>query len=231
MSRQARYFPSRIGDQIIWLRNFRNKIGTYTAALGYVAADITAIVADVDQVVYQLDTINDAAEQFRLSISARIRLILDGPENLPLSPMPVFNPPAGPAAVAPGALKRLFRFVKNLKTRPGFTEPIGEDLGVIGDEDSTERSGADIPEATAEARSGEVLLKFIKHGHMGVWIESQTAADTAWDYLLIDTTSPYNDTRPLRIPGQPEKRRYRLCYWDGTPTNNWSDIIEVTFGG
>lgn len=104
-------------------------------------------------------------EQFRLSISARIRLILDGPDNLPLPPVPV------------------------------FTEPIGEDLGVIGDEDTTRRNGADIPEVTTEASSGEVLLKFIKHGHMGVWIESQIAADTAWDYLAIDTSSPYNDTR------------------------------------
>lgn len=231
MATRNSYYPARIGDQIIWLRNFRNKLGTYTATLDYAAADITAIVADADQVVFQLDTINSAAEQFRLSISARIRLILDGPENLPLSPVPVFNPPAGPAPVPPGALKRLLRFIKNMKTRTGFTEPIGEDLGIIGDEDTTKRSGADIPEVTAEARSGEVLLKFIKHGHMGVWIESQIAADTAWDYLAIDTSSPYNDTRPLRVPGQPEKRRYRLCYWDGTPTNNWSDILEVTFGG
>ncbi len=97
---------------------------------------------------------------------------------------------------------------------------------MIGAEQTAELSGAETPEVTADA-----LLKFIKHGHMGVWIESQIATDTAWDYLAIDTSSPYNDTRRLRVPGQPEKRRYRLCYWDGQPTNNWSDILEVTFGG
>ncbi|MBC7981385.1 MAG: hypothetical protein H7Y36_12550, partial [Armatimonadetes bacterium] len=111
----------------------------------------------------------------------------------------------------------------------GYTVAIGEDLGIIGEE-STEVPNA-TPRTTAEARSGEVQLRFIKDGHTGVYIESQIGADTTWDYLAIDTTSPYNDSRPLRTPGQPEKRRYRMCFWDGTPTNNWTNIVEVTFGG
>ena len=40
-----------------------------------------------------------------------------------------------------------------------------------------------------------------------------------------------NDTRPLKVAGQPEKRRYRLCFWDGEPTRVWSPVIEVVFGG
>jgi hypothetical protein len=28
-----------------------------------------------------------------------------------------------------------------------------------------------------------------------------------------------------------EKRRYRFCFWDNTPTNNWTATFEVTFGG
>jgi len=176
--------------------------------------------------------VRDAATQFDYAVSAYIRITLDGPANATIPALPTFALPAAPvppAAVAPAALKRVFAFIKNLKTRPAFTEAIGEDLGVVGAE-TTEDSTA-TPPATAEARSGEVVLTFKKRGHMGVWIESQVGTDTTWSYLAIDTSSPYNDTRPLRVPGQPEKRRYRLCYWDGTPTNNWSDILEVTFGG
>jgi hypothetical protein len=33
------------------------------------------------------------------------------------------------------------------------------------------------------------------------------------------------------VPGQPEMRRYRLCYWDNVPSNAFCDTIEVTFGG
>ena len=68
-------------------------------------------------------------------------------------------------------------------------------------------------------------------GHMGVWLEGQVAAETEWSFLAIDTTNPYNDTRPLKVHGQPEKRRYRLCFWDGEPTQLWSPVLEVVFGG
>jgi hypothetical protein len=59
----------------------------------------------------------------------------------------------------------------------------------------------------------------------------QVGAETDWTYLAIDTSSPYNDSRPLKVAGHPEKRRYRLCFWDGDPTRVWCDVIEVTFGG
>ena len=31
----------------------------------------------------------------------------------------------------------------------------------------------------------------------------------------------YHDTRPLKVPNQPEKRRYRLCFWDGPVNDNY----------
>jgi hypothetical protein len=33
------------------------------------------------------------------------------------------------------------------------------------------------------------------------------------------------------MPGVPEKRRYRFCFWDGTPSNAWTATYEVTFSG
>ena len=39
------------------------------------------------------------------------------------------------------------------------------------------------------------------------------------------------DISPLKVAGQPEKRRYRLCFWDGEPSRVWSPAIEVVFGG
>ena len=226
------YFPARIGDQIIWLRNFRNKIGGFEAPLGYTPSEVASTVADGDSAIYLLDTVNTAAASFAQSITTYIRLALEGPDSGVPSALPSFAlplvPPA-PASVAPAALRRLFAFIKNLKTRPAYTDVIGEDLGVIGSEQTTDANA--VPEPKVEARSGEVVISFKKHGYTGVWIESQVADETEWSYIAIDTSSPYNDTRPLKVAGQPEKRRYRLCYWDGEPTNNWSDIVEVTYGG
>ncbi len=231
MPRTARYYPARIGDQIVWLRNFRNKIGTYQTALGYSADDISAAVADCDRMVWLLDTLQGAASGFGQAVTAHVRLVFTGTGSAAVPPPTVSLPatPAPPANVVPGAQKRLFAFIKNLKTRTAYTVAIGQDLGVIGEEVTEDPD--ETPKAKAAAKSGEVILNFNKAGHLGVWIESQVANETEWTFLAIDTSDPYNDTRPLKVAGQPEKRRYRLCFWDGEPTRVWTPVIEVVFGG
>src|SRR5438046_2605351 len=53
MKRQA-YYPSRVADQILWLENFRNKLGAYQAALGLSAPQVAAGIADARWLVYVL---------------------------------------------------------------------------------------------------------------------------------------------------------------------------------
>ena len=224
------YFPNRIGDRIMWLKNYRNKLPNYQAELGYLAADIAATLADADYIIYLYETWHPATRTFAEGASAYLRQVLDG--SGAITDPPEFLLPAvppAPAAVEFGALRRIFGFVKNLKTRAAYTQSMGEDLGIIGAE-SEENPNA-VPLVKHEVRSGEVVISFKKKGHMGVWIEGQVGDETAWSFLAIDTSNPYNDTRPLKVAGQPEVRRYRLCYWDDGPSNAWTDIIEVTFGG
>lgn len=163
------YFPTRIGDEIIWLRNFDNKIAGYAPTLGISADAISEVRNDVTRVIYLLDTVNDAARQFDQAVSAYIRLALDGPEGTSSTPLPTFSLPTAPpppGEVAPGALKRLFRFIKNLKTRLAYTEVIGEDLGIIGEERGEPANA--VPSAKAEVTGGEIRLIFKKMGHLGV---------------------------------------------------------------
>ena len=231
MPRTARFYPARIGDQIVWLRNFRNKINNYRTALGYSTGDITAVLADCDRLIYLLDTVQSAAQQFAQAMPAHLRTMQDGPGSALVDP-PDFNLPATPAPpdnVLPGALKRLLNFIANLKTRTGYTDANGEDLGIIGATVTVDPNA--VPTAKATAKSGQVILNFSKDGHMGVWVESQVGNETDWTHIAIDTSDPYTDTRPLKVAGQPEKRRYRLCFWDGDPTRVWSPVIEVVFGG
>lgn len=223
------YFPLRTGDEIAWLKNYRTKIGNYQASGGYVVAEIIATQADADFIVALLETWQPAVAQFAKSATAYVNLILNGPTGPVVVPVPTFAVSLASSAGLPGALKRIFAFIKNLKTRSFYTQVVGQDLGIIGSEASVDPNA--VPKVSAEARSGEVIVRFSKDGHDGVWIESQVAAETAWSFLAIDSTDPYNDTRPLKVAGQPEKRRYRVCYWDGDPSNVWTAVLEVTFGG
>jgi hypothetical protein len=146
---------------------------------------------------------------------------------LPLLVFPATPPP--PDNVLPGALKRIMAFIANLKTRPGYTTDIGTNLQIISTTVPVDPGAIPDPDAVAEA--GQVVLSFIKAGHKGMLIQSQVGASTVWSDLVICTTSPYHDVRPLAVPGVPEKRRYRFCFWDGTPSNVWTATYEVTFSG
>jgi hypothetical protein len=226
------YFLPRRQDALLpWCSNLKTKLPNYGSTLGFNGADLAKVVEDLDFIIYLLQQWLPAVRGFSEGATAYVKSALRG-EGASAA-LPVFTPPAlGTVSVTdPGALTRVLDFIEDkIKAADGYTDAIGEDLQIIGPSEP-DNALPEAPEASAEVRGSEVLIKFKKSGHMGVWIESQVASEEAWAYLAIDTGSPYNDARPLKVAGQPEKRRYRLCFWDGDPTRVWSDVIEVTFGG
>ena len=147
-------------------------------------------------------------------------------------PLPTFTPPALPAGVAPvppGVLTRLFDLVSEIKENDAYTETMGLALGIVG---SAVPPSQPVPGLKAEVIQGGgcqcVKLSFVKYGHMGVYLESRRGAG-AWEFLAIDTDSPYLDERPLLAAPTPEVREYRARYWDkGTPNGDWTDVVKVT---
>ena len=231
MSKINRFYPTRIGDQILWLINWSDKIVLYQVILGYTAAEIAATIADAQRVLYLLSTVQTEAQGFAHAITAHINLMENGSGSA-LVPLPVFalpTTPPPPDNVLPGALKRIMAFIANLKTRPGYTTDIGTNLQIIST--TVPVNPGDIPDPDAVAQAGQVVLTFVKAGHQGVLIQSEIGAGTVFADLAVCTTSPYHDVRPLAVPGVPEKRRYRFCFWDGTPSNVWTATYEVTFSG
>ena len=231
MKKTINFYPRRIGNQIIWLTNWIDKIVLYQLILGYAAEEIAATVADAQRVRYLLQTVQIETQGYAVAVTNHINLIENGSGTalvpLPLLVFPTTPPP--PDNVLPGALKRIMAFIANLKTRPGYTTDIGTNLQIISTTVPVDPGAIPDPDAVAEA--GQVVLSFIKAGHKGMLIQSQVGASTVWSDLVICTTSPYHDVRPLAVPGVPEKRRYRFCFWDGTPSNVWTSVYEVTFSG
>ena len=225
------YFPSGQPEQILWLPNFVTKLGVHAATLGYQPADIASVIVDCNWALYCIQKVGPAAKTYAQSMTAAIKtnlysdLVAGSPVTLPgiALPTPI------PTQAMPGALTRLFIFIKLLKLKAGYTTSIGEDLGVIGEEE--EENPDAVPRlGKIVVRGGEVIIPFFKDGHMGVYIECSIDGG-AWAFVTIDTTSPYNDARPLAPGKLAEKRRYRLCFWDGEPTNVWVTTEEVAFAG
>ena len=50
--------------------------------------------------------------------------------------------------------------------------------------------------------------------------------------LGSSTGSHFVDTRPVKVPGQPEWRDYRICWWDhSTPSMVFGPVLRVIVNG
>jgi hypothetical protein len=235
-----KWYPTRIAAQIPWLENFRTKLPGYETILDLPSAHVDACVASCRFVIYVLSQWLAAVRTFGPAATDAVDLLLSGtgPDAVVLPTFAAPTLPTGVASVPPGALNRLFDLVQTIKNSPAYTDAIGEDLGIVapaaGGSGISPDAAPDhsVPVVRLEIVQGAtqqgVRVSFVKHGHMGVWIESRRAGG-AWEFLAIDTDSPYLDERALLTAGQPEVREYRVRFWDkGTPNGDWTDIAKIT---
>jgi hypothetical protein len=231
MKRQN-YYPSRLADQVPWLITFANGMPLQGPICHVIPADVTAAVADAKWASYVLSSWLSEVRAFSPSATEAVDEVLTG-SGASTIVMPGFNPPppVDPAVVPqkPGVLNRIFALVAKMKNDAGYSAIVGETLGIIGPEDTASHATPKFS-ATPQQGSGTgaVKITFFKYGHMGVYIESRRGTG-AWEFLAIDTESPYVDERPLLVAGQPEQREYRMRFWDkGTPNGDWTDVQKVT---
>lgn len=225
------YFPIRIGDQIVWLRNFKIKLPTHATALGLVAGDVTAILLDVDTAIYGLDTYRGALGPANSSCYQSIEVALYGDTVVGNVVWMGFTPPAGaPAAVANGCLKRVFAYIADvIKKSPGYNLVIGEDLGTEGAEAPPAPPTA-APEFDLRGTTGGKLeVLWTKREFDGVKLEFDLG--TAGIKADIDLRPNYT-LNWMPAPGQTAIVKVRLRYiLKGEDFGNWSDWQQWTLTG
>ena len=229
--KKQNYYPSRLSDQAAWLSNYATKLPNHATTFDLDPLVVTAIVNDAKWGKYVLGDWLPAVRAFSPSTSDSIDAVLSG-EGASALVLPTFTAPALPTGVTPalpGVATRIFDQAAILKRSPFYTDVIGTDLGIIGAETTAQPTA---PKLTVKAEQGGVIqcvkLVFSKYLHMGVHIESRRGTGD-WEFLAIDTESPYLDERPLMVANTPEVREYRARFWDkGTPNGDWTDVAKVT---
>lgn len=234
-----RYFPNRAADQVVWLENFSNKLPRYVVPLGLDPARVAEVIATCRFAVYAMGAWLTAARMFGPTATTAVDALLNG-DGKATATLPGFNAPPMPEGVAPvatGVLNRVFSLAGFIKVTHGYNEVIGLDLGIVAHTAGAAAVAADVhgrPDVQLEITQGKlcqaVKIHFVKHGHLGVWIEG-TRGKGLWEFVGVDTASPYLDERALLAPGVPEVREYRLRYWDkGKPNGDWTGVVTITVG-
>jgi hypothetical protein len=229
------YYPNKVAEQPAWHFNYADQLTALGVGIGLTLADVTASANDSKHLGYAIGAWLKAVRDFGPAATGQVEVLKYGTGTDPFT-LPAFTPPAPPAgltAVLPGALARIFKFIKMIKGAPGYTEGIGLLLGVVGAEIPPPPPGSNQPPRISLSINQtpamqDVLVKFFKDGHEGIWLESRRGTG-AWEFLSISTKSPYTDSRALLNPAQAEVREYRAMFWDaGQPNGEWCDVAKVT---
>lgn len=225
MKRQP-YFPRLTGLRPEWFANYAAELTLANATLALPAPAVAASVADALFCEYACGPWLTAARDFGPAATESVSILLDGPGTSPHGLTVFTAPPLGTVVpVDSGALQRIYKFVQTIKASPNYTEAIGLQLGIVGQEDATENP---LPTFTlAVERMGGcecVRIFFKKYGRQGVVIHGRRGGG-AWEMLAIDLSSPYHDERPLLAAGQPEVREYRLQFYDdAAPVGDFTPV-------
>ncbi len=225
------YYPSRIGDQIVWLRNVRTKLPIYATLLQLDAAEAAAFLLDVDNAIYALETYRGAIATFS---DAAYRRVEDALNNEALTGsiawLTLAVPAGAPAAVAYGCLARIFTYInETIKKAAAYDEAIAAELGT----EAPEQAGPDpmeAPEFTLRAAAGGKLeVVWPKGGFDGVKLQFDLgAAGTREDVDL----RPNYTLNWLPAAGTSAIIKVRLMYiLKGEDTGTWSDWESWTLTG
>jgi hypothetical protein len=225
MARQS-YYPQRTDQLATWHQTFAAALAQHATALGIAPEDLTQ--AQTDAQVLQVAThYTNAVSAFAKEVTAWRDILHLAELGTPAPALP--QPPALPtlpSSTLPAIRSRTKALVSRIRTSKAFNDAIARDLGLFGPAKS---NAAFNPSLTAKAATGSrVVLRFTKGGYPAVRIECKRGMEQDWSLLTVATTSPFEDARPPLIPGQPEKREYRVQALDKNhPTGNPSGVVTV----
>jgi hypothetical protein len=200
------YIPKADGPLLAFHDNFKNQVAALAATFGLTTGEVTAVA----------NRNSDMHTKFSDSQAAKA------------------------TAQAKAADKQVsFRtgvaetraLANRLKAHPSYTTALGEQLGIVGPEDTTDLTNAKPTLAAAAVTPGLVTIQFNKSISSGVRILSKRGSETSFTLLAIDTESPYIDTRANLAAG-PETRQYQAQYLTGDDSIGLiSDTLVVTVPG
>jgi hypothetical protein len=240
--RHQDFYPNNKPDQIIWLENLRNKIANHAAVVGINTATCNATIADARWLIYVQVSWLPAMREWAKSCTEALKLTETSTNNK-MFVLPVFVPPAPPAAELPpgvlpavipvkeGALDRIFTVVQLIKDHESYTDQIGVDLGIIGAAASGPDWATLAPVLKVAVLNGHVFITW-GWGGFTHWLDAceiQVDRGNGWENLVVDTTPNYIDT--AAFPTALIHWKYRAIFnVDGARKGNWSNTVSLAVG-
>ncbi len=218
------------GDEakLAMAKNVAAKLPKYAAKFGIGPDEVTDIANSVAAFEYTLDILG-LIGTYKQNWTSLKNLLRDGPDTGDVAAFPAaLDLGVQPTAVDPGLFTRISGIAARIKNHPAYTDNIGQDLGIVGSEQTFDPSTGK-PVITASFLAGQVLIGWTKGNFDGVRIEVDRADGKGYVFLAIDTQPDYTDSTPLPPAGTSAIWKYRAIYLLADEVvGQWSDEVKVT---
>jgi hypothetical protein len=222
------YLPRDEKGKLLWLKNFAGKINLYATILNVTPAEVTSIQNDLNYFDFVLDMVN----KYKQNVNQRVtykNLLLNGDGSTPpIGGIPA-NPTFGtaPTAVSAGVIKRAIALAQRIKKQSSYTIAIGEELGIIGDEETIDVNTMK-PILTIEKIAQKPNLKWKKQSMQGIRIYVDRTGN-GYEFLATDTQPDYLDKAPLPTAGTSAIWKYKAVYiLQDEEVGEYSDEVSIT---
>ncbi len=199
------FFPRVDTTLVVWLTNYQEKITSHATALGLTPTEVAEQIAYCQGIIDTINAANNQKNLYNSALQARNEAIdIEG--------------------------GRLRLAISRNKTATGYTEAIGQDLGIIST--ATEFNPATYKSGIfAELFGGNVRIRFKKLGADGINLYCRPKGTANFTFLSRATRSPFEYRPVLAEQNKPEHWEYRAFgVIDDVEIGIASDIVEIIFG-
>ncbi|MEK7449525.1 MAG: hypothetical protein AAB019_08575, partial [Planctomycetota bacterium] len=186
---QHDFIPKSDLGMAAFLRNLANKIGGYAATFGLSPAEVASVQNDAARFTYILK-VQEAYKTFKQAISGYKDMLRDGPMDTAISELVFPTLPAAPTPVSNGIFIRIRKMIGRIKATPGYTEAIGEDLGIVADEQVIDVLNLK-PVLKSRLDGGRPLIIWTKGSADSIEIYVDRKDGAGFVFLAIDTYPDY----------------------------------------
>ena len=199
------YIPTTDAELIPWLTNYKLKLQEITAQLMLPMQPDDNLLYEIDMFIQSIHNAITKKEEWSKAVADK-------------------NDQSAKILAKVRARTNL------IKASAGYTEGIGQELGIIG---ATKR--VDVvnykPSIKVELIAGVIRISFKKNNTDGINLYRRRKGELQWQFVARDTVSPYEDRIQLQNPGQPEHWEYRaIAVLKDQEIGQPSDVVEVVVG-
>lgn len=222
--------PTKEGEKITLLSALSIKLPSLGPDFKFEPPEVSGWQADINSVLHNVQVVQPAAINFAKAMKQfnRHTLMGTGPADMVPPTFPDFSnaPPH-----RPGSMNRIVELLERIISSPAYKEEfLGKELNLV--RTPAARVEHSLPTFDLAALRGPnhviIQIMFKKYQHTAVAIDCKINGGE-WEFLAINNKKPHLDDRPLRTPGVPEIREYRLRFWDkGVAHGDWSPSQSIS---